>query len=554
MSGPTTFHREKMVRTRNRKGERHAHTRPLTDPVWIDAGAATHMRPDDPVLGLLEGGVPRALPWWIMKNHHVANLLLDGRPILVTLCEACSSAAAFLSRVNGRQHTFRQDATYNGTILLIDYETGTFWAPFTGEALDGPLRGSRLARLPLYQCTWGEWRELYPDGLVPDGQGESRHGHGSDQWPGKPGMLGGGRTLVHADTRLPHSELVLGVEAHGVARAYPLAALHLMGSALNDVLGGQEIVIFSRRHSLMAVAFSRWVDGECLEFEAGVDGTIVDRTTRSRWNLAGRAIAGPLLGRVLSFVPSGVEEWLVWAAYHPNAEIFAAGRPIQHPRGRRAWREERYAFAGPSAWCSPDPPQALIGLLEGGFAPKRLLDLGCGSGAIALSLARQGLRVVGIDFSLNAVRSARLLSQGDAPLSGLVVGDALHLPFKPGAFDGVYDRGCFHSISLWRRSEYCRELARVLAPGGYFVLQTLSDRDWRARPLLTRLRRTLSTMLGRAGTFITDAGIRRLFGRRFAIRRIQEIELVTQDGERPRLKEVTLQHKEEGKPRPLSAS
>ena len=79
----------------------HAWCKPLNAPDWRGDGDFGHMRPDDPVLGVCRNGKAWALPWWIMKNHHVANVVLDGEPILITLCELCSSASAFRSNLNG---------------------------------------------------------------------------------------------------------------------------------------------------------------------------------------------------------------------------------------------------------------------------------------------------------------------------------------------------------------------------------------------------------------------------------------------------------------------
>src|SRR5687768_18138169 len=83
-------------------GELPAWVRPLENPRWLGAGEATEMRSDDAVVGLEFEGGAWALPWWIMKNHHVANLELNGKPLLVTLCEVCSSAAAFDPVIEGR--------------------------------------------------------------------------------------------------------------------------------------------------------------------------------------------------------------------------------------------------------------------------------------------------------------------------------------------------------------------------------------------------------------------------------------------------------------------
>ena len=72
---------------------------PLSDPVWTDV--YDRLRDDDPVLGLYLGRRARALPWWIMKEPHAANITFDDRPVLVRLCVMCSSASAFRAEVEG---------------------------------------------------------------------------------------------------------------------------------------------------------------------------------------------------------------------------------------------------------------------------------------------------------------------------------------------------------------------------------------------------------------------------------------------------------------------
>ena len=304
-------------------GKLPANSTPLTAPIWLPAQNARHMRPDDPVLGLLVDGLPYALPWWILKNHHVANLTLEGRPIVVKLCEICSSAAAFNPVLQDTRLTFQAIGAYKGTFVTMDHETRSIWASFTGECLTGPLRGKQLEQLPLYQATWAEWISLHSRSLVPDGRGEQRQGHGAHMFPGSAESdRGMAKTLVHRDERLPFNELVLGVKSDGHARVYPLVRLHQVGPVLNDALGAQKIVIFSKPKSWMAMAFSCEVDGKCLVFKSSEDGKIVDRDTMSLWNMFGQATSGPLAGRSLAFMPSLVEEWSAWAAYLPATEIF----------------------------------------------------------------------------------------------------------------------------------------------------------------------------------------------------------------------------------------
>jgi hypothetical protein len=298
---------------------------PLNQPRWITAPRAWRMRAEDPVVGLELDGRAWALPWWIMKNHHVANLHLNGQPIVITLCEACSSAAAFDPVIRGRPHSFRAEAWFNGTLMAIDYETGSYWTGFTGECLHGPLNGTSLPRLPLVQATWREWSVTYPHTLVPDGRGEPRGGHGWGHAPGTPGLGHHRRlSLIHPlDERLPHNELVLGVRVGETHRCYRLATLTRLGPAVNDTLGGQPVVVFSKPGSFTAIAFDRTLDGRPLTF-TGMGETIVDVETGSSWRLNGHAAAGPLAGRRLSFVDSGIEEFYIWTAFHPGSDIFGA--------------------------------------------------------------------------------------------------------------------------------------------------------------------------------------------------------------------------------------
>jgi len=123
-------------------------------------------------------------------------------------------------------------------------------------------------------------------------------------------------------------------------------------------------------------------------------------------------------------------------------------------------------------WFEPEPsPQVVRAVAEKFLRPgSAVLDVGCGAGTNVLYLARQGFESHGVDLSPGAVRAAndRALREG-VPVE-VHVGDALRLDFPAGRFDGVIDNGCFHTLPLRRRKDYAKELARVLRPGGAFVL------------------------------------------------------------------------------------
>ncbi|MBI2311672.1 MAG: DUF3179 domain-containing protein [Betaproteobacteria bacterium] len=431
---------------------------PLADPRWVSAREALHMRPDDPVIGLEFDGGSWALPWWIMKNHHVANLVLNGRAALVALCEVCSSAAAFDPVIEGRRHTFRLEGLYNGTIMLKDYETGSLWSGVTGAAFEGAMEGRVMERLPALQSTWAEWMELRPDTLVPDGEGESREGHGAGHVPGSP-MVGPDMRgmLQHADLRLPHYELVLGVLAGAAARCYPLAALAGAGRVLNDTLGGEDIAVFWRPGTWMASAYRRQLDGRTLTFRSEGE-SVVDEETGSRWEISGVAGSGPLQGRQLRYVHSGVEEFYIWAAFHPETEIYGHAADAGAAADRDGWTGSAY----------PAPVRQAI---RSRWWPRdtKLLAVGCGDGMIAAWLAEMGLKVVGVDPEPGNIERARTCFRGLRRLRFRVADLRRPVAFDR-RFDAVLDHGYLHRLDPGARAAYAANIAAAAAPGARFLL------------------------------------------------------------------------------------
>jgi trans-aconitate methyltransferase len=91
---------------------------------------------------------------------------------------------------------------------------------------------------------------------------------------------------------------------------------------------------------------------------------------------------------------------------------------------------------------------------------ERILDLGCGDGALTIKLVEQGCSVVGVDSSLEMVSAARSLGL-DARLI-----DAADLTFT-GEFDAVFSNAALH----WMKDpgQVIAGVFRSLKPGGRFV-------------------------------------------------------------------------------------
>jgi SAM-dependent methyltransferase len=97
---------------------------------------------------------------------------------------------------------------------------------------------------------------------------------------------------------------------------------------------------------------------------------------------------------------------------------------------------------------------------------KRILDIGCGSGALAATLSSEGAKVVGIDVEETAIESARR----NAPLAEFRTGSASQLSFADQAFDATIFVNSLHHIDPPSMEQALSEAGRVLKHGGHLIV------------------------------------------------------------------------------------
>lgn len=151
-----------------------------------------------------------------------------------------------------------------------------------------------------------------------------------------------------------------------------------------------------------------------------------------------------------------------------------SGRVDSSPRRRPRNDPAQYDDLTTEWWQSHGAFAALHWLAEarGRLVPppgrpgEPLLDVACGAGLLAPHLPA-GWRHVGLDLSALSLRQAR--EHGVTPVRA----DALRLPFADAAFRCVVAGEALEHLSDLDAA--CAELARVLAPGGTLVVDTLAD-------------------------------------------------------------------------------
>ena len=122
---------------------------------------------------------------------------------------------------------------------------------------------------------------------------------------------------------------------------------------------------------------------------------------------------------------------------------------------------------------------------------QRALDLCCGTGDLALGIARRGAIVTGLDFTgrmleMAAQRASGIRYQGPglaqqaSPVPRFVCGDAQRIPFADDSFDIVTVGYGLRNLASWETG--LREMQRVAKPGGRLVVLDFGKPDntlWR---------------------------------------------------------------------------
>jgi len=143
--------------------------------------------------------------------------------------------------------------------------------------------------------------------------------------------------------------------------------------------------------------------------------------------------------------------------------------PIPSIFNHRRWKYYWRYLRGHTPWETGRTPVEVIEFINA-HPPGRAIDLGCGTGTHALTLARRGWEVVGIDFVTHAVRRARKRA-GAKGLTATFVQDDIARPNNlHGRFDYALDIGCLFALRDHERECYAANLACLLKPGAWYML------------------------------------------------------------------------------------
>lgn len=125
----------------------------------------------------------------------------------------------------------------------------------------------------------------------------------------------------------------------------------------------------------------------------------------------------------------------------------------------------------------PDQMEAVATALHTALAPHdRVLEVGIGTGRIALPLQERGVRVLGVDVSREM--TARAEGKG---VRDILHADARHLPFRDRSFGAAYSVHVLHLLEDWRGALH--EVARITREAYYTVATYWTAPEGQRAPL-----------------------------------------------------------------------
>jgi hypothetical protein len=320
----------------------------LNNPKFItaQAGRQEYFR-HEPVISVAIGGRAKAYPLNILTVHEISNDTLGGVPILVTFCPLCNASVVYDRRLRhqGRErllHFGVSGMLRNSDMVMFDTQTETWWQQLMGEALVGELAGAELAVIPSLVISVEEFFQRYPKGQIlsrETGIPGAERSYGLNPYAGYDNPQGSPYDAFFdkkkVDKRLPPMERVVDVESQGKRKVYPFSAIAKKG-VINDSFNGKHLVIFYKsgtvsvldekeisksRNVGSATLFNAVLEGQKLTFQKKGE-YFRDQQTGSTWDITGRSLAGPLMGKQLRAERHSNHFAFAWLAFYPDSEIY----------------------------------------------------------------------------------------------------------------------------------------------------------------------------------------------------------------------------------------
>ncbi len=219
----------------------------IDNPKFVSTAEADgFLKNDDVGLSIAYNGETKFYPYQILVWHEIVNDSFNGKPALVTYCPLCATGIAFDPVVNSARYEFGVSGKLWQSNLLMynrtsNPDTESLWSQVLGEAVLGPLTGTKLHIIPSDTVQYGEWKRQHPQTSVLSRDTGAARSYGADPYGDYYTSESVSFGASFNDTRLHPKAFVLGIEVNGQYKAYHKDVLPTGVTA--DAFAGRQITI-----------------------------------------------------------------------------------------------------------------------------------------------------------------------------------------------------------------------------------------------------------------------------------------------------------------------
>ncbi len=223
--------------------------------------------------------------------------------------------------MEGLRLRFHLAGINNQNFLMRDEETGTYWQQISGLAVSGPLAGRHLTLVPSDELTWALWKSEQPSGTVLNDLAPFVPQYSRKDWDVR--MRRAPVVINYPETGVAQRDIMLGIQAFGVSRAFPYDAV-LKDKLIEDHVGAEPVILVLGPDDQSVRVFRRRIPGvsEVPEFYRVSPSEFMDDATGSTWNFQGCAVSGKSHGNCLERVEVIKDYWFDWRNYNPETTIY----------------------------------------------------------------------------------------------------------------------------------------------------------------------------------------------------------------------------------------
>ena len=297
----------------------------LQDPERVSVEAGAYLLDEELILGYFDGENAIAYPLQILVWHEIVNDELNNFPFAITYCPLTGTGIGWERTINGNSTTFGVSGLiYNNNLIPYDRQTNSNWSQMRLDCVNGELIDTEIETFQIVETRWDNWKTMYPDTKVLSLNTGHNRSYGiypyGDYKTNAANLL---FPLAIDDKRLHRKERVHGIIVNGDAKVYRFGSFAAQTSVINDVIGGEDVVVVGNLPRNFIVSFySMLEDGTVLDLTSVDENNIIlEDGTGNKYDIFGYAVSGPLAGKRLKRTEAFLGYWFSWGVFYPGAEI-----------------------------------------------------------------------------------------------------------------------------------------------------------------------------------------------------------------------------------------